>query len=72
MSVAGIQSNRGDYFQKLVAFDWLITVTTDENYEWLEVDSSNYAVDDIVIKQKDGTIIYCQCKKNQPSPSAGG
>ena len=57
MSVAGIQSNRGDYFQKLVAFDWLITVTTDENYEWLEVDSSNYAVDDIVIKQKDGTII---------------
>ena len=57
MSVAGIQSNRGDYFQKLVAFDWLITVTTDENYEWLEVDSSNYAVDDIVIKQKDGTMI---------------
>jgi len=65
MSKAGIQSNRGDGYQTLVAFDWALTVLSDPNYEWLEVDSVSWLVDDVVIGKSDGTIICCQCKKNQ-------
>jgi len=65
MSIAGIRSNRGDGYQTLVAFDWALTVLSDENYQWLEIDSITYLVDDVVIGKADGTLVACQCKKNQ-------
>lgn len=65
MSKAGIQSNRGDGYQTLVAFDWALTVLSDPKYQWLEVDSVTWSVDDVVIGKADGTKICCQCKKNQ-------
>lgn len=65
MSKAGIQSNRGDGYQTLVAFDWALTVLSDPDYQWLETDSVKWLVDDVVIGRTDGTKICCQCKKNQ-------
>ncbi|KAF1008133.1 MAG: hypothetical protein GAK28_01112 [Luteibacter sp.] len=65
MSIAGIRSNRGDGYQTMVAFDWALTVLSDPNCLWLEVDSITYPVDDVVIGKADGTVIACQCKKNQ-------
>lgn len=65
MSKAGIQSNRGDGYQTLVAFDWALSVLSEPGYQWLEVDSVSGSVDDVVIGKVDGTKIYCQCKKNQ-------
>jgi hypothetical protein len=70
MSKAGIQSNRGDGFQTLVAFDWALTVLSDPSYEWLEIDSVRWPVDDVVIGKDDGRIICCQCKKNQTQHSS--
>lgn len=65
MSIAGILSNRGDIYQLSIAFDWALTVLSDPEFQWLEVDSTTYQVDDIVIGKSDGTVICCQCKKNQ-------
>jgi hypothetical protein len=65
MSIAGIRSNRGDSYQTLVAFDWALTVLSDPEYQWLEVDSTTYPVDDVVIGKSNGLVICCQCKKNQ-------
>lgn len=65
MSKAGIQSNRGDGYQTLVAFHWALTVLSDPDYQWLETDSVKWLVDDVVIGRTDGTKICCQCKKNQ-------
>lgn len=65
MSIAGIRSNRGDGYQTLVAFDWALIVLSDPDFEWLEVDSISYPVDDVVVGKADGTLIACQCKKNQ-------
>lgn len=65
MSIAGIRSNRGDYYQKLVAFDWALSVLTKSDYQWLEIDSISNLVDDIVVGKSDGSTIGCQCKKNQ-------
>ncbi|MDD4963088.1 MAG: ATP-binding protein [Gallionella sp.] len=65
MSKAGIYSNRGDGYQTLVAFDWALTVLTDPDFQWIEVDSTMYSVDDVVVGKTDGTLICCQCKKNQ-------
>ena len=65
MSIAGVRSNRGDGYQTLVAFDWALTVLSNENYQWLEIDSITYLVDDVVIGKADGTLVACQCKKNQ-------
>ena len=65
MSKAGIQSNRGDGYQTLVAFDWALTVLSDADCQWLEIDSVTTSVDDVVIGKIDGTKICCQCKKNQ-------
>jgi hypothetical protein len=65
MSKAGIQSNRGDGYQTLVAFDWALSVLSDPDFQWLEVDSVTASVDDVVIGKGDGTRICCQCKKNQ-------
>ena len=70
MSKAGIQSNRGDGYQTLVAFDWALTVLSDPAYQWLEVDSVTRLVDDVVIGKADGTEICCQCKKNQTAHKA--
>jgi len=66
LSISGLRSNRGDIYQTLVAFDWALFVLTDPQFEWIDVDSTQYAVDDVVIGKSDGTIICCQCKKNQP------
>jgi hypothetical protein len=65
MSTAGIFSNRGDRYQTLVAFDLALTVLTDPEFQWLEIDSTTYLVDDVVVGKSDGTLICCQCKKNQ-------
>lgn len=65
MSIAGIRSNRGDAYQTLVAFDWALTVLSDQDFQWLEIDSTTYSVDDVVVGKYDGTRIACQCKKNQ-------
>lgn len=65
MSKAGIQSNRGDGYQTLVAFDWALTVLSDPSFKWLEIDSVNWPIDDVVVGKTDGSIICCQCKKNQ-------
>lgn len=65
MSIAGIRSNRGDVYQTLVAFDWALTVLSDRDFQWLEIDSVSYSVDDVVVGKSDGTRIACQCKKNQ-------
>jgi hypothetical protein len=35
MSKAGIQSNRGDGYQTLVAFEWALHVLTDPDYGWI-------------------------------------
>lgn len=67
MSVAGILSNRGDVYQTLVAFGWALTVLSDPEFLWLEIDSTAYPVDDVVIGKSDGSLICCQCKKNQPN-----
>lgn len=64
MSIAGIRSNRGDFYQTLVALDWALTILSDQDYQWLEIDSITYAVDDVVVGKADGTQIACQCKKN--------
>lgn len=65
MSIAGIHSNRGDGYQTLVALDWALTVISDPTYLWLEIDSISYPVDDVVVGKADGSLISCQCKKNQ-------
>ena len=70
MSIAGIRSNRGDIYQTLIAFDWALTVLSDPEFQWLEIDSTTYLVDDVVIGKSDGTLICCQCKKNQSDFSA--
>lgn len=70
MSNAGIRSNRGDIYQTLIAFDWALTVLSDPEFQWLEIDSTTYLVDDIVIGKSGGYLICCQCKKNQANFSA--
>jgi hypothetical protein len=65
MSTSGIQSNRGDGYQTLVAFGLALTVLSDPDHEWLEIDSVTCLVDDVVVGKTDGTKICCQCKKNQ-------
>lgn len=70
MSIAGIRSNRGDMYQTLVALDWALTVLSDPEFQWIEIDSTTYPVDDVVIGKSDGTLICCQCKKNQTDFSA--
>lgn len=65
MSIAGIRSNRGDGYQTLVAFDWALSVLSDPEFQWIEIDSTAYSVDDVVVGKSDGTQICCQCKKNQ-------
>ena len=40
MSKVGIQSNRGDGYQTLVAIEWALTVLSDPDYPWLEVEEA--------------------------------
>ena len=47
-----------------------MTVLSDPAYEWIEVDSATRLVDDVVVGKVDGTVICCQCKKNQPTHTA--
>jgi hypothetical protein len=60
MSIAGIRSNRGDGYQTLVALEWALTILSDPEFQWIEVDSSEYLVDDVVVGKTDGTLICCQ------------
>lgn len=64
MSLAGVRSNRGDSYQTLIAMRWAITILSDAEYQWLEVDSTRWLVDDVVVGKADGSIICCQCKKS--------
>lgn len=66
MSSAGIYSNRGDNYQIMIALEWALIIFSDPDFLWLETDSISYLVDDVVIGKKDGSVICCQCKKNQP------
>ena len=70
MSEAGIQSNRGDGYQTLVAFDLALSVLSNPDYEWIEIDSVIFSVDDVVVGKSNGEKICCQCKKNQPRGGA--
>lgn len=70
MSIAGIRSNRGDNYQTFIAFGWALSVLSDPEFQWLEIDSTTYLVDDVVIGKSDGSLICCQCKKNQPDFNA--
>lgn len=72
MSIAGIRLNRGDGYQTLVAFEWALTVLSDPEFQWIEVDSATYLVDDVVVGKTDGTQVCCQCKKNQIDFKAWG
>lgn len=72
MSLAGVRSNRGDSYQTYVAFERALDILANDNYQWLEVDSTildanrrPISVDDVVIGCTDGRMICCQCKKNQ-------
>jgi hypothetical protein len=67
MSSAGIQSTRGDLYQVLVALDFALFVLNNPEYEWIELDSVKWHVDDVVVGKADGTKICCQCKKNSTS-----
>ena len=73
MSLSGVRSNRGDGYQTLVAFDWALDVLTNEDFAYLEIDSTALdasgvpiTVDDVVVGLADGGKICCQSKKNQP------
>lgn len=66
MSIAGIRSNRGDSYQTLVALDWALTVLSDPEFAWIEIDSITHGVDDVIVGKTNGATICCQCKKNEP------
>jgi len=70
MSKAGIYSNRGDGYQTLVALDRALSILEGADYEWIEIDSVNWTVDDVVVGKGDRPLICCQCKKNQPDFTA--
>jgi len=65
MSISGIRSNRGDGYQTLVALEWALTILSDPEFQWIEIDSVTYPVDDVVVGKTNGSLICCQCKKNQ-------
>ncbi|MEO1622022.1 MAG: ATP-binding protein, partial [Cyanobacteria bacterium J06632_3] len=45
-------------------------VLSDSDFQWIEVDSTTYEVDDVVIGKSDGSVVCCQCKKNQKDSTA--
>jgi hypothetical protein len=58
MSNAGIRSNRGDIYQTLIAFDWALTVLSDPEFQWLEIDSTTYQVDDVAEPGSDQNKVF--------------
>ena len=69
MSQAAIRSNRGDDFQREIVLHWSIRLLSDPELESVESETiadpiTNQAiwVDDIIIRYKNGRIIYAQCK----------
>lgn len=62
MSISGIRSNRGDSYQTLVAIEWVLTILSDPDFQWIEIDSVTYSIDDVVVGKTDGTLICCQCE----------
>src|SRR6266446_6574230 len=72
MSLAGVRSNRGDAYQTAIGFEWALRILLGDQFEWIELDSTSpdstglaYVVDDVVIGAANGSIVCCQCKKNQ-------
>ncbi len=72
MSQAGALSNRGDYYQILIAEHWLIRLLQEPEIEFVQVDSTGLpgkpdqvSVDDIVVRYKNGHSRFIQGKKNQ-------
>ena len=63
-SIAGIHSYWGDAFQTLVALDWALTLLTDPRLQQIEIDSTSFKIDDVVIGRSDGSGMCCQYKKN--------
>lgn len=39
----------------LVALDWALSVLSNSLYQWTEIDSVSYSVDDVVIGKADGS-----------------
>lgn len=71
MSKAGIQSNRGDGYQTLVAFEWALTVVSEPEYQWLEVDSVTWSVDDVVIGKQTAAKFVANVKRIKQSSRLG-
>jgi hypothetical protein len=73
LSQAGILSNRGDYYQILIATYWLARLLREpENIRWVEVEAvalpgstELVTVDDIVVEFTTGHKRFIQIKKNQ-------
>lgn len=49
----------------MVAFGFALSVLSDPDYEWIEIDSVISSVDDVIVGKRNGEKICCQCKKNQ-------
>ena len=72
MSRAGALSHRGDYYQILIATDWLIQLLRDTDIEAVQIESLGVPaahdlvfVDDVVVCYHDGRFRFIQAKKNQ-------
>ncbi|MEZ5104496.1 MAG: hypothetical protein R2757_08370 [Draconibacterium sp.] len=77
MSKAGTYSNQGDDFQRAIAIKWLIELLTNNEIEYIQVESNGIfgtddlvTIDDIVIAYKNGDRKHIQAKKNQPNQRA--
>ena len=77
MSLAGRQSNLGDEYQLCVALHWTIKLLSDNDIDFIQVDSTGIpdrgyviSIDDIVVVYKNGRTRYMQAKKNSPDHRA--
>lgn len=69
MSKAGIRSNRGDDFEREIALYWIINLISNNELDTVEMQTiadpkTNKVIniDDIIVRRKDGRVIYAQCK----------
>ena len=51
--------------------DYALDVLSNPDKVWLEIDSTTFSVDDIVVGSSNGTKICIQCKKNQQLTTFG-
>lgn len=73
MSVAGKRSFQGDEYQILIGLKWAIQLLTDDDLDFIQLESTGIpeiegkvTVDDIIIFYKNGIAKFIQAKKNQP------